>query len=409
MLAEMTGNPKDIDPIANVTAAALRTASGTTSVNTLSPPALFLRGTFLDPIGGGARPLPPHTWFLSKAGEGAILFGSDSDSRGISTMQLVLGGDPKGRWVLSWRPILTSAAEVSSGDIWIDLDAVDPQSDATPRALLSTAWVTGSKAKEIERRRLVRLVVMDSKAKRATDGFEVLAGSGEPLGSPGKDFPTEDLGADGHVLELAFAYLLAKHATASRPWELQVDYNWFTTWIAFEYFDLASRTSLTLPPGIVVSAKDERGNLVGAGVSIDDAAPGEKKMSSTLVYVLQQRTQAQSADVQYTFELPEQSIVDLEGAILESDARTLKVGVDISDDLRMRYILPTQWHSHGMRAWTATAEVNPSIPVIEEWDDAATDEKDPIRSRVTTRTRPLHFHLDDTLLVDEHRGAGAVR
>ncbi|MFO0614252.1 MAG: hypothetical protein U0414_16815 [Polyangiaceae bacterium] len=399
---------KDEAPVVETNAAALRTADGTTSVNTLSPPSLFVRGTFLDPIGGKSRALPPHTWTLTKAGDGAILFGSDSDGTGLSTITLALDGDLKSRWVLAWRPILAGDAQLASNEIWVDLDAIDTTSTLTPRPLLSSAWVTGPKPKDIETRRLVRLVVMDSKAKLSTSGFEVVAGVNEPDGTPGKEFPTTDLGADGHLLERAFVYLLGKHGTPSKPWELQVDFNWFTTWIAFQYFDLAARHTRVVPPGIVVFAKDKTGKVVGAGVTMDSAPLGEGNKKLAPIYVVHQRLVEQSKDVQYVFELPEQTVVDLEGMILDSEPRTVKTVGTVSPDLRLRYRLPAHWHSHGMRCSNRNTGELKKVVVLEEWDGVVTDPEDPIRVRATWREGPLRFHLDDTLLVDEQKNIVAL-
>lgn len=395
----------DTRPIVESGAAALRAAGGTDGVNTLAPPPLFLHGTFHDPLSAAAptyyRALPPHAWSLTKQGDGSRITGSDSDDSGISMMTLPLDGDPESQWLLAWRPILADGTLGEPGEIWIDLDEIDPDSTLRPPALTSKAWVKeGPKPGELDLRRLVRLLVLDSKAKQKTFGFEVVDDPSVPPGLR-KHFPTDSLGQDGLLRERSFVFLLGKHGSPLRPWELAADFNWFYTWVSLRYYDLKSLKSLDLPPGTMIRAKDKNGAVVGAGVTMGPDPSGDgNRAPRAPFYVLHHRSREQSTDVQYVCELPEHAVVLLDGAELESDPRLL-VGIDPPPaGVLRRYVLPRVWHSHG---WRAATNVD-GRPHAEPFDPPAPpeDADDLIRTRLTERSHPLRFYLDDAVLVDEN-------
>jgi hypothetical protein len=404
----MSGVPGDDPlPIVEIGAAALRAADGTDGVNTLAPPPLFLRGSFHDPLHTTAanyyRALPPHVWSLTKKGGGTTLSGSESDDAGVSMMTLPLDGNPEDEWLLAWRPILADGTHGESGEIWIDLDEIDPESTRHPPALTSKAWTKdGPKVGALDLRRLVRLLVLDSKGKQPTFGFEIVD---DPKLPPGlrKNFPTDSLGNDGMLKERSFVFLLGKHGSSLHPWELAADFNWFYTWVSLLYYDLKSLKPLDLPPGTMIRAKDKNGTVVGAGVTMgpDPSGAGNRAPRAPF-YVLHHRSVEQSKDVQYVCELPEHAVVLLGDAEHDDDPRLL-VGLDPPpDDVRKRYVLPRVWHSHG---WRASTNVE-GRPRPEEFDppqphSPSEDEEEPIRTRVTERDHPLRFYLDDAVLIEE--------
>jgi hypothetical protein len=374
-------------PLVDTRAAALRTAAGTQSLNTVAPPPIFIRATFFDPIPEGRRPLPPHTWSLTKSDGSNVVLSTTSDAAGVSMLTLPLDESAKSKWVLKWSPVGATETNASH-EICIDLDAVGPGPDGTT-TLLGAAWVAPPSPGAIETRRLVRLLALDSKAKRATDGFELRdAGDAE----------TDSLGVDGQLSGAAFPKLLASHGSASSPWDLQVDFHWFATWIAFDYYDLRALKTRAASPGLVVLAKNKAGAVMGAGVAVDASRAGSSTGGPGPVYVLHTRTREQSKDVEYTFERAERTIIDLENALFDSDPRPMRTVKDVATDVRTRYRLPTKWHSKGMAGWTDTAD---GSPIVWPWGDQPEDT--PLRLRATTRFKPLHFNLDDVVLVDERK------
>ncbi len=122
------------------------------------------------------------------------------------------------------------------------------------------------------------------------------------------------------------------------------------------------------------------------GTAIDDQGT---------IYLLHERTMKRSGDVHYYFVTGDagrdHAIIDHREP--DRKQRLRVVARDPSDLAEDRYVLPTEWHSYGMQAWSkdhASAFPERKGMAVRRLEGASAD-------------RPLSFHLDDAVL-----GAGEL-
>jgi len=359
-----------------------RTASGTATLNTLGLGPLFVLATYHHPITRAKVPLPPHRWTLTaavaKGGTVISSIGIESDADGVSA---IFPGDdasdPATDWMISWAPILPSGVPQLGADrvVWVDVDEKQWVAAPEPAKLVD---------KE-KRKRLVRLVAWESVKKVKSGGFETPPSAAKGVGKGRWD-------KEGLIEGVVLPHARKEHGKRADAWEIVVDHQWFFTYLVFRHYSLVKEKSLPVPPGLLVEAHDGKGKVVGGGVAV---------RTDGLLYVLHNRTQKDSTDLDYAFTTPVSTIIDLkadepkpgdDGALGAPDKR-MKHVTAVTGDIRTRYLLPFDWHTRG---WDAR------ITNRVAWTPAQNAAAPAIRTQDTTLAAPLMIHLDDTVLVGDN-------
>ena len=347
--------------------------------------AQVLKGTYFNPAQGPKgqeMPLPPHYWELQKRDDNAIFIrGTRSDKNGLSNIlrgKKLAAAGADDRWYLVLRPdVSEDQLDIikSIREVWIDLE--------------KNTWVVLTSFPEIERRKLLRIPVWTSRWKAKSGGF--------------KDAISNDFITNG---TLSTEEIRKPFGTPARPWELLLDFAWFRTYVQFHFHDSQQQKSVPVPPGLCLKALGKKLDVltgtrspgrVGGGTCIDDQGT---------IYVLHERAQPDSDDVEIFFDNTSglTTFIDLaqpapaSGGKDERLARKAAKSVPQSPD--DRYLLPDVWHTHGMEG-----RVSPS-GARKKWEALRPTSllvPDPV-SLITDRDNPLIFHLDDTLLVDHVTG-----
>lgn len=335
---------------------------------------LAIHGTYVDPRKPGqVQHLPPHRWQLYNVADWDLVMSGTKSRNGISvvfdhvdtTKSKLNAPDP--RWFLLLLPIVpkrTIAELMSANEVWLDLDR--------------KAWVLVDHAEDMEKRRLIRFPIWSSLRKAASGGFKV-----SPAGT---SFSTTGI--------LTTAELRNMRGTIGKPWEIQIDFGWLGTFLRFSYYDTSTLSVKAVPPGLLVEALGIKTGLngtlkspgplrVGGGTSIDD----------NTVYVLHERSAADSTDVEFQFTCRPFSRTFVDYAAKppkpgNDDRLKATVNSKFTDDPLKGYTLPQIWHSLGMGA---TVLAGP-----KKWPL--------LRSHTSTFADPVVFHLDDTILVDNTTG-----
>jgi hypothetical protein len=347
--------------------------------------AQVLKGTYFNPAKGPKgqeMPLPPHYWELQKRDDSAIFIrGTRSDKNGLSN---ILRGKKLGaagadeRWYLVLRPDVTDdQLDIikSIREVWIDLE--------------KNTWVVLTSFPEIEKRKLLRIPVWTSRWKAKSGGF--------------KDAISNDFITDG---TLSTEEIRKPFGTPARPWELLLDFAWLRTYVQFHFHDSQQQKSVPVPPGLCLKALGNKLDVltgkrspgrVGGGTCIDDQGT---------IYVLHERAQADSDDVELFFDNTSglTTFLDLAQkapAAGGKDERLVrKTAKSVPQSPDDRYLLPDVWHTRGMEG-----RVSPS-GTRKRWEALRPTSllvPSPV-SLITDRDNPLIFHLDDTLLVDNVTG-----
>jgi hypothetical protein len=329
--------------------------------------ALFVvKFTYFNPVLGSDKELPPHQLLLGARGTPDVV-GGVSDASGISG----IGSDPRfstmanARWTLTMVPYPAAsptdadawkAEYLLKREFWIDLD--------------KNEWVRPSTLGAIERRRLLRIPAWNSAKKAKSGGFSEVP-------TDAHHFADGGFFRDGGEM--------TQYGNKNAPWKIQLDYQWYRSYVAHEYYDWLQKKECVIPPGLIVEARDKHGTRVGAGTSLDLGGP---------VYILHERTTTASKDVHYAFAAPTNALIDLRKAAPAAGAATttddrIQLPATLSvdpKDRRSRYLLPPAWHSLGHEAQNGTA----ARQTYKALQSSPPD---------TTKAAPLFFHLDDTILV----------
>jgi len=337
--------------------------------------AQVFRGMYRGPFDRDV-PLPPHYWELSSLTDDTVFIRSTRSSKfGVSFLlkgQKLKKSDPADQWILSLRPdiaeddlpIMTTARE-----IWIDLD--------------QNTWVLNGEFPIHDKRKLMRVPLWTSSWKARSGGFS----DGPPGG-----FLTSGV--------VTTAELRKELGTDKRPWKLVVDHNFFRTYVQLRYFNFDAKVMNVVPPGLCIKALGKRLDQKSMTQFVGTVGGGTATDLLGTVFVLHERTEEQSADVEmfwddiaFSQSGPARRVryVDIKSHVLE---RTPASQVPAS--LKDSYVLPGTWHSVG---WEATIGFGGPRNL---WADLRPKPADatPARSLVTTADTPVAFHLDDIVLAD---------
>ncbi len=323
-----------------------------------------LKGTYFNPTRGKAGEevaLPPHRWEIQQVTKPTIFLrssvsGADGLTNVVQSTELT-AAKPQDQWFVTLRPELSTddlQKMKTAGEVWIDLD--------------TNQWVVLDRFPGFESRKLLRLPLWNSRTKAKSGGFKQALGV--------------TFAADG---VLRTDELTTPSGTPSKPWELRVDHDWFSTYVQLYYWDAKERVHQPVPPGFCLQAFGRKGagvTRVGGGTCID---------AKGTVYMLHQRTAEGSSDVEFGFTNPsnQQTFVDLE----ETAASKLKRAAPPEQHPRKFYVLPDTWSSLG-------AEARVGSGARDAWSKlrpTAKGAKTPV-TLTTDRDKPLIFHLDDFVL-----------
>lgn len=392
----LTPGPKRLDGSGGLGASGARTP-----VVPLAAAAQVLRGTYFNPLRAvkpEETPLPPHQWELHTVRDQAadpliVVKGTrSSQSTGISTIingKKLREARPDQKWFLILRPDISEEqlegiSAPGLREIWIDLE--------------KNQWVLPQGFPVVEKRKLLRLPLWRSNWKARLGGLSPRRRLGDHISA--------DYAMTG---EVTTAEILKPFSTPADPWEIQVDVSWFRTFLQFHFYDHTQGKSVPVPPGLCVKILGKKldfatlqtvNGRVGGGTSIDDHGT---------IYVLHERTTEQSSDAEIFFEDPAGLVlsVDLSGKPPSPGAKDTRLRRQHPSSVPARpderYILPDSWHSHGMEARVGSGP-------RKKWHELRpTPLGAPVpRSLDTSRSNPLIFHFDDTILVHATKGPVGV-
>jgi len=329
-------------------------------------------------------PLPPHYWEIQNLNDPFLFLESTrSDKYGFSGLPMTIksqrrasASDPgevkfvhlkkmnqDEQWYLTLRPDIPRAARamvVQTGEIWIDLD--------------TNTWVTKQEFPQHTQQRLLRLPLWTSRWKALSGGFV--------------DGPAGKFQIGGIVTT---AELVKPFGTVKRPWRILMDASWWRTFLQFRYYDLHWRLHINVPPGLTVKALGKKldprtlthvGNVVGGGTTV--AVNGG-------VFVLHERTEEASGDVQFAFEDTSGNVRYVDNVNQSLERKPAK---EVPADIDKRYVLPKAWHSFG---WQARVGDQGERKPWSELRPTSVD-ADPSHGLATSEASPLIFHLDDAIL-----------
>lgn len=325
-----------------------------------------IKGVYKNPLKEDEDiPLPPHRWALVEPGEKIFIEGKTSDANGVSMVlrpDAIKDGEDIDwdLWLIPMFEDKKSSAEVAEyAEVWIDVD--------------KKQWVRPSELadiKRIETRRLLRIPRWSTwRHKAAFKGTfrENLPGSAE-FEKRGRIKASE----------------LAPHGTLDKPWTIAIDEGLMRTFVQFRFYDPVQKKERALPQGLIVEAQ-------GVGKNLDGEVLGQMRVGASSVtrddgsiYVLHDRPETESKDLDYQFETAEFS------TLTYADGTFAKATKDIEDFSRLEkeYPIAKLWHSRGHEAWEGA--VDASASVRKKFAD--------IRTKGTTAKTPICFHLDDLVL-----------
>ena len=349
------------DPVfAPTTKPADSVAPGNAELVYLGETLFVIKGVFFHPVTQADAPLPPHRWALVNEVKQLFLEGPTSDSAGLSTiMKTDLKGDAADEWTLWLIPIFSDKGDTSEvaklGEVWIDVD--------------KNEWVRTSSLSDkpwIEARRLLRFPRWTSARKAAFGGGFRDALPGAP------DFATT-----GNVKKSE----LAPHGTRDAPWTIAIDHGWMRTYVQLRVYDAGKKKDAAVPQGIVLEALAT--NAV-AGVEHARMGASSVRLDDGSIYVIHARDAAQATDLDYQWRTPANATFTYDKGTFASAERHM---VDMAR-AEKEYSLPIVWHSLGTEAWEGPA-------------DPTSSSRKPfsaIRTKGTSKSAPLCFHLDDVVL-----------
>ncbi len=355
------------------TAPATSTATGSTIVP-LANARFVLKGVFFDPVARADRPLPPHQFVLWQKGSWlrAVAGVPSEAATGIGWIPFGLDTDPldaaEGEWALVWFPSFARADGSRQlelvEEVFLDLDANE--------------WVRPAQVGHTDSRRLIRLRPWSSDWKSNNGGFVAV--------------PPHTRFARTGTLQAKRGELKG-FGSPTAPWLVSVDHGFFRNYVRYFFYDPSQKARVQLPPGLVVSALAKpvgarqlfvgNNRRVAAGTAID---------AEGTVYLVHERTQKASKDVDYYFATGARGSSDhgsIDLTLAAKDRRVRGASRDTTDSVSERYLLPQQWCSHGMHAFTTD-----TVAGIAKREEFAR-----LRLEGTSPTAPLSFHLDDAVLV----------
>jgi hypothetical protein len=354
-----------------------------------------IRGLYTHPLTRERVPLPPHAWVFSSPGAGAIGSTPPSDSNGVTvTRKSDLSvptnfGDAFANLVLFPLPTVPPPATVAAIRAAMVATGLDkygygntPEEDAGRDHEVwldweRNEWVSAAQVRrdlETRKRKLIRFPVWTSHDKSSIGGFRT-----------DDDAKTEEklkLFYDGGLLNLQ----LVEHlGTDGAPWDIVVDLDWVGAFVQLRYYNEIQKQQKQIPAGIALRTCYESGRECGGGCGVVD---------DRLMYVLHAATRFQLDRLDYHFETDAGTFVELRGGPPPNgDGAAPRLYVAEAGAPRdvltreNRYGLPPIWHSKGMECVHG-----PGFGQRARWPDP--------RREPTSRTAPLVFDLDDTVLVD---------
>jgi len=375
-----------------------------------------LRGSYFNRAGGGVVALPPHRWLVRRIDladglQPEAFESTRSTSEGISYLvdnDVLRAADPDDLWILALQPALSPSGTDDDSDpvvppggveaadrLWIDLKRNRWAPPVPPIGMVASS-APAPVNPGLEKRSMFPVPRWNSWWKANVGGHSPRRKAGNHLGN---------FGVDGVV---STKELRAAFGTLADPWEVQVDFQWFTLFVQFQhYHPLAPhQRTLAVPPGLVVSAHGAPrpflppdvfdSETVGGGTAIHDDGT---------VHVIVSRTKEQCDDLELSFEAPPQALLTIDykksPGPREFDKRLVAIDPKAdSGDPNARYSVPRSWHSSG---WDARVGTDPRAP----WSTMRPTPTPAANAGLlnTSQSKPLIFHLDDIVLADE---SGAV-
>lgn len=336
----------------------------------------ILKGQFFHPIKESDQPLPVHQLYLFCVSDRSVppVLGEPSQTDGVSWINFTLDAKEEvagSTWALGWRPLTKDAkgafvptADVGRGDAWLDLEKME--------------WVDFKDVALVEKRKLLRLPLWASFMKAKQGGF--------------KESPKKTKFGTSGLLVYDDKELTA-YGEPTKPWVVQVDHGLFRSFVRYAYYDLKAKQRKPVPPGLVVQAIGTRA-LSGPATGADSRVAGGTALDDDgTVYLLHERTKANLAKSKFDYFFftgtsgsTQHGIIDFSKTAAKDKVQS--VSNDPSVKREERYVLPREWHSKGMQAWTK--EDGKGFPQRKEFSA--------MRTEATTKKEPLQFHLDDALL-----------
>lgn len=356
--------------------------SQTAYVIPLAKARFVIKAQYFNPLKKADMPLPDHAFLMFDLSSARVppVLGEPSQADGVSWILFeddLRVDTPESEWAFTYRPLFKQAdgsmkpdgATQKLAEVFIDLE--------------QNTWVSPEKVGFVDRRKLLRLPLWASFLKAKQGGFKEAP--------PGTNFATSG------VLRTAKNELKA-FGDQKKQWLIQIDHNYFRSFVRFHYYDVKAKQRQPLPRGVLVTALGVRASSIGptgadprarvaAGTALDDQGT---------VYLLHERSKAGSAAVHYYFATgirggTTHGIVDFSipaPAAGAEDTRIQVVSTDANPRPDARYVLPVEWHSHGMQAWVE--EDANGFPKRKGFKE--------LRVSDTTQQKPLCFHLDDAVL-----------
>lgn len=352
---------------------------------TLNTALYVMRATFFNPITKQDEPLPPHVWFLVQEPTGggvgqAVSRSTPSDADGIcALMDLVTPTAGDFYFVFAPLPPAIRANYFKDSEAWIDLQTTPPNvSSAAKPDWGVAATLPPTPTTAFERRQLLRIPLWSSKSKAPFGGFKSVPTGASTFARTGTIASSE----------------VAPFGTPQAPWDIPLDFGWVKAHIKFFFFDWQQNKEQVLPPGLVVEALREPKNNPSASSTRIGAGTPLSPNDGTF-YMLLEGDSTLWRETQIQLQTPGQSYVDLQGkATPNPDTRlsnTQPVPVNADD----RNLLPSVWHSHGMRANFGTG-ASPTEGGNKIWDQLRSD----IAKNASATDTTLFFRLDDVALCD---------